>query len=317
MESAAQPSANGEQSFPFVPERLDETPIARKALEVLREVPAALITDVDGTISPIVSTPTAARVLPRARVALRRLRAQLALVAIVSGRSARDARRLVRVGGAVYIGNHGYDISRGFRHYVIPEAREWIPRISSALAAVRRAVECEGVLFEDKGATASIHYRLCPNPEATRRKVLAAIETSADGRMLKVEEGRMVVNLLPPLSVDKGTAVRALADEWQLRGAVYLGDDMTDTHAFRALGDLREQGHLDTLTVAVGNPTWAAEVRPCADTWVPSVEYAAALLDHLAAVLAERPGRSESPTAGARELSPKDAHRRAEIRPKP
>ena len=296
METALEMPILDVHQIGLTPERMSGTVLAQRALAVLRCSPAGLITDVDGTISPIAPTPSSARVLPVARAALRRLRSRVALVAVVSGRSVPDARRMVRVGGAAYIGNHGYEYSHGTRCHVLPEARPWIPRISATLAAVRRMVECQGMLFEDKGATASIHYRLCPDPEATRNAVLGAIAWSAQGRDLKVEEGRMVVNLLPPLAVDKGTGVRTLISKRQLRGLVYLGDDVTDTHAFRALADVRRAGQVRTLTVAVGNPTWAADIHKYADTWVPSVDYAAALLDYLASALGQVAPAASLPT---------------------
>src|SRR5579884_2221534 len=71
-----------------------------------------LFTDIDGTISQIAPTPSAAVVDPACREALRRLAMRWALVAVVSGRTARDAQRMVALRGLIYVGNHGLEIWR-------------------------------------------------------------------------------------------------------------------------------------------------------------------------------------------------------------
>ncbi len=90
-------------------------------------------------------------------------------------------------------------------------------------------------MIENKGATATIHYRLCPEPEAARRYILEALENSIQAKSLRILPGRMSINLLPPVEASKGTAVSALIQEYNLRGGIYLGDDFTDIDAFRAI----------------------------------------------------------------------------------
>ncbi len=68
-----------------------------------------LITDVDGTISPIVNTPSAAQVTPQARARLRELQNIITLVAVISGRAAVDVRDRVGIAKLVYVGNHGME----------------------------------------------------------------------------------------------------------------------------------------------------------------------------------------------------------------
>jgi trehalose 6-phosphate phosphatase len=87
-----------------------------------------------------------------------------------------------------------------------------------------------------------------------------------------------VLNLLPPLTVTKGSAVRALAREHQLEAIVYLGDDLTDAHAFSELARLRERGEANTLSIGVVGPETPPRVRQLADASVPSVACVASLL---------------------------------------
>ena len=113
---------------------------------------SALITDVDGTISPIVAEPELAAVLPRARAALAGLAQRLELVAVVSGRTVADARRLVGLDGLVYVGNHGLEVD----DQVVAEARPWVARLGAVLDDLRQELPDPGVRIENKGVTGSI-----------------------------------------------------------------------------------------------------------------------------------------------------------------
>jgi trehalose 6-phosphate phosphatase len=100
----------------------------------------------------------------------------------------------------------------------------------------------------------------------------------------------MVINLLPPLTVTKGSAVAWLAREYGLERMVYFGDDVTDAHAFRALRRLRETHGMQTLAVGVVGPETPPSVRQLADASVPTVE---AVADIMCRVLERlRPGDS-------------------------
>jgi trehalose 6-phosphate phosphatase len=231
--------------------RIDNAALLERVLEVLRHEPAGLITDIDGTISPIVRRPEDAYVLPVARSALWRLRDCLAVVAVVTGRTVGDAQRMVGMHGLTFVGNHGMEISTGDRPYILPEVRPWISRMENVLAALREHIGMDGILLENKGVSASIHYRLTPDPDAARSAIREALVGIPHAGELRVEEGRMVVNLFPPIRITKGSAVQRLVDERQLKGVVYLGDDVTDAHAFRTLAAMRTEEGRHTLNVAV------------------------------------------------------------------
>ena len=234
-------------------------------------------------------------VLPRAREALIGLSQRLRVVAVVTGRSVDDARQMVDVDGLTYIGNHGLESLSHGRPETLPEAQPWVPRLATALNAVAAHLPAnlrDGVIVENKGASASLHYRLAPAPEQTRRVLLELITRWAVSSGFRVEEGRRVLNILPPLAISKGSAVTWLVREHQLDGIVFLGDDLTDAHAFRALDMLRGNGHVRTLSIAVVGPETAPSVRQLADTTVPSVAAVAELLCDVLDALATRGGRS-------------------------
>jgi trehalose 6-phosphate phosphatase len=253
--------------------------LVARVVDLLENGRAGLVTDVDGTISPIELRPEDARVLPRACKALEGLRTLLAVTAVVSGRTAADARRMVGVDGLTYVGNHGLEIwSELGGPQIVPEARPWVPRVAAVLDDVLRQVQLPGVLVENKGATGSLHYRMAADPDHARTELLAILARRAVTSGLRIEEGRMVINLLPPLMVTKGSVVTWLVRENKLERVVYLGDDVTDAYAFRALAALRHTETVQTLSIGVVGDETPASVRQFADATLPSVDAVADLL---------------------------------------
>ncbi len=273
----------------------DNRPLVQKVTNLLRGRRAGLITDVDGTISPIVVRPEQARVLPEAQHALERLSSQLELVAVVSGRRAEDARSMVNVEGLTYVGNHGLEMWSPDGPLVTPEAKPWVPRLNKVLDEVAQQVHRPGVVVENKGVTASLHYRLADKPDEARRELLEILARCAITSGLRLEEGRMVLNLLPPITVSKGSAVSWLAKEHALEAVVYLGDDVTDAHAFRALKALSEMSQTQTMSIGVIGAETPLNVRQLSDEHVPSVE---AVADLLCGVAEELPKMGDTMGAG-------------------
>jgi len=220
--------------------------VARDSLALLRDAPerAALLLDVDGTLAPIVPRPEDARVPPETRTELERLASRYALVACVSGRTSADARRIVGVERLVYVGTHGLELE--------PEAERWAAVLREFAAGVPWPVE-------DKGLTVSFHYRRSPDEEAARAELEEVAERAREAG-LRARFGRKVLELLPPLDANKGTAIRRLLDERGLRRALYAGDDTTDLDAFRALDDLEV-----AVRVAVASTEGPPELRAAAD----------------------------------------------------
>jgi trehalose 6-phosphate phosphatase len=229
-------------------------------LERLAEEPAqtALFLDVDGVLAPIVARPEDACVPEETRTELRRLHARYALVACISGRAGEDARRIVGVRELTYVGNHGLELE--------PDADEWRARLRSFLD------ETDWLATEDKGLTAALHYRDVPDESLARRK-LDAIAERARAEGLAARYGRKVLELVPPLDANKGTAVRRLLEERGLDRALYAGDDTTDLDAFAAL-----DGVTLAVRVAVASAEGPRELVTQADVVVESPRAFAELL---------------------------------------
>lgn len=233
-----------------------------------------LITDMDGTISPIVSVPNAAQVTPHSRAMLQVLQTQLALVAVVSGRAVADVRQRVGLPDLVYAGNHGLERWADNQVVPAPEAVQYRPALEASLAAITPHL-LPGMRLEDKGATLSIHYRQTADPQAAATVFTPLLEAITTQHGLKLFQGRMVFELRPPLHIHKGTILRQFVTEYRLSAAVYLGDDTTDVDALQMARDLREQNECYALGVGVeseGVPTAVLETADLLADGVPGVE---------------------------------------------
>ncbi|MHB8618759.1 MAG: trehalose-phosphatase [Chloroflexota bacterium] len=249
---------------------------------MLAQGPAGLATDFDGTLSPIAGKPERARPLDGVAESLERLAKRLALVAVVSGRPTRDLICLLHAPGVTYVGNHGLECYRDGHMSSVALPAEGLHRLDLARAALKLALQgAPGLRLEDKGTSLAVHYRLSPTPGAAREAVLSLL-----GRMasegLTLLEGRRVVELRIQAPIDKGTALRALAVEHQLRTLVFIGDDLTDLQGFKALAELRQTNHLHTLSVAVVNAETPRSVAEGADERLEGPADVALLLRQLA-----------------------------------
>ncbi|HEU5433849.1 MAG TPA: trehalose-phosphatase [Thermomicrobiales bacterium] len=263
----------------------DPAMVAR-CVAALRAAPAGLITDIDGTISPIAPTPAAAVVADDARAALAPLAARLAVVAVVSGRAADACVAMVGLPDLLYVGNHGMERSQAGETTAHPGAAAAERAVAAALAEIAAALAGTSLaattLIENKRLTGTIHYRLAADPAATRAALTPLVAAAAARHGLVMTEGRAILELRPDIVVNKGTAIVDLVRERGLRGAVFLGDDLTDVDGFRALRALRERGALAAFCVGVVGPETAAAVREAVDGVVDGVDGCAALLTAVA-----------------------------------
>jgi trehalose 6-phosphate phosphatase len=201
--------------------------VTRALLEHLTAAPeqGALFLDFDGVLAPIVARPENAYPPEETREELRRLADRYALVAVVSGRAGDDVRERVGVDGLVYVGSHGLELDRQADRW-----RRQIVDFASAAPWPPHDVEL-------KGLSVAFHFRDAPD----ERAAVVALEAIADAAReegLVARFGRKVLEVLPPVGSNKGTAVRHLLEGAELSRALVAGDDTTDLDAFRAVEEL-------------------------------------------------------------------------------
>jgi trehalose-phosphatase len=204
-----------------------------------------LLSDYDGTLTPIVSRPEEAVLSLPVEEKLHILAQKpMYSIGIISGRSMEDLKKMVAIEGIYYAGNHGLEIEGPALKYVSEPARaaqslikELSKKIASSLANV------PGVIVEDKGLSLSVHYRLVsPEEENTVAETFRRLTRPplSDGR-IKVTSGKKVYEVRPPIDWHKGKAIETIIGK--IKSAlslesiltVYLGDDITDEDAFRTL----------------------------------------------------------------------------------
>jgi trehalose 6-phosphate phosphatase len=243
--------------------------------------PVLVALDFDGTLAPLQDDPQASRILPEAVTALRALatRPDALRLALLSGRSMADLHALAEVPpGTALIGSHGAERARVAEQgldtdaiALTDEQAGRLARLGTELAELAR--DRDGVWVESKPAAAVLHTRQAEPATAAEveREALAVGERLGS----KVLHGKKVVEI-SVLESDKGAALVALRDELGAGAVVCAGDDVTDEHAFEALGP-------DDVTVKIGEGPTHARFR------VPDPDAFAALLTDLAAALTHPP----------------------------
>ena len=224
---------------------------------------AGLFLDFDGVLAPIVERPEDAAPPPETRAQLERLVGRYALVAVVSGRAGEDVRARLGVDGVVCVGSHGLELE--------PQAERW----RRTLAAFAAGAPWPQEDVELKGPAVAFHFRgRTDEREAVRE--LDEIAEAAACQGLTARYGRKVLEVLPPVAANKGTAVRRLLEERGLRRALAAGDDTTDLDSFDALDGLDL-----AVRVAVASEEGPDALLEAADLVVESTDEFLALLRRL------------------------------------
>ena len=199
---------------------------------------AGVFLDYDGTLTPIADRPEQATLSASTRARLARL-ASRCPVTIVTGRDVAVVRDFVQLDEIGYAGCHGLDIEgpagSGLRYEA---AGTVLPALDGAEADLRGGLSrIAGALVERKRYSVSTHYRLVGRSDTRRvEEVVAAVARRYPE--LRRERGKKVFELRPDVAWDKGSAVAWLLAALSLDpgAATYIGDDVTDEHAFELLG---------------------------------------------------------------------------------
>ena len=245
---------------------------------------SAVLLDVDGVLAPIVQHPDDAHMPESTRRPLIEVARRYGTVACVSGRRASDARRIVSLGSIAYLGSHGSEVLMpgAIAPQLDRELQAWTRRVQNfAEDAFDERLRRLRVRLEDKEAIAALHWRGVPDEdeaEAAIKDVAAAAEKAG----FTSHWGRKVLEIRPPVRIDKGAGIVNLLRDRQLGAALYVGDDTTDLDAFRGLTELVEGGRLETaVRVGVRSEEGPSELAREADVMVDGTDGVRLLLQAL------------------------------------
>ncbi len=277
-------------------------PVARShdALEPLRANAArtAILLDIDGTLAPIVELASDAQVPERTRQLVIQVARRYGVVACVSGRRASEARAMVSVGSISYLGSHGVELLRaGWTEPVLdPSLEDWARRVQEFGRELDTPdLRRRRVRIENKGTIVAFHWRGAPNEE-TARAAIDSIASRAESSGLRTHWGRKVLEVRPPVRIDKGAGITSFLADTDVDMALYAGDDRTDLDAFHALGELAADGKLKhVVRVGVRSDEGPDEVVSEADFVVEGTDGVRDLLEMLVATESSRTDGAGTP----------------------
>jgi trehalose 6-phosphate phosphatase len=255
-------------------------------LEPVRRDPerSAILLDVDGVLAPIVAQPDDAHMPETTRRPLIEVARRYGTVACVSGRRAADARRIVSLGSIAYLGNHGSEVLRpgAVAPELDRELQAWTRRVQTFMRdAYGEELKRLRVRLEDKEAIAALHWRGVPDDEGAEAAI-RRVAQRAEASGYRTHWGRKVLEIRPPVRIDKGAGIVSLLRDSDLAAAMYVGDDMTDIDAFHGLGELVEMGRLQqALRVGVRSDEGPAALEQEADVMVDGTDGVRELLKAL------------------------------------
>ena len=209
-----------------------------------------LFFDFDGTLVPIQNNPAECSLSQKVKGQLESIaHSGSAFIAILSGRSLPDIKKRVQIKGLYYGGNHGLEISGPQIRFIHPEAKSFKHTIDTVYQRIEKETKnFEGVFIEKKNLSFTLHYRMASreNKALVKNIFYSIISEESAGYAFKVIKGKKVLELAPDILWDKGKAVLFILQRFKMDYLpVYVGDDLTDEMAFKAL---KENG----VTIRVG-----------------------------------------------------------------
>jgi trehalose 6-phosphate phosphatase len=202
---------------------------------------ASLFVDFDGTLVEIAARPDAIEIDERLRLLMRRLATRLdGRLAVVSGRPAREVRRLFGTPSLVIGGSHGLELHWADGRTSSPPRPEGLDHVLAEMCRLRDAHP--GILIEDKPFGAALHYRQAPEAEAACHALALRLSRESG---LPLQRGKMMVEVRAQ-GADKGAALMAFMAEPGMAGTrpIFIGDDETDEAGFLAAAALGGAGIL-------------------------------------------------------------------------
>ena len=198
-----------------------------------------LFLDYDGTLTPIRKKPRLAKISTRTRKLLNKIsKKKWAGVFIVSGRSIKNLRSLIRLKSICYIGNHGFEMEAPSVRYTHPAGKWAKPIMKKLYGILKKEIRVKGIVLGNKAYTLSVHYRLVRRGQFSevKKKFEKVISSFKKNHRIKIAHGKKVFEIRPNVPWDKGKIVARLIKNKKNILPISIGDDITDEDMFRAIG---------------------------------------------------------------------------------
>lgn len=207
----------------------------------------ALFLDYDGTLTPIVSKPEDAVINPEMKQAVYAL-SQLIPVAVISGRDRKDVGNMVGLDNLIYSGSHGFDSKGPDFEYQHEAGVNCLPEFDAAEdELIQKLKDIENAKVERKLFAIAIHYRNVKENEVQNVEAITN-DVYQKYKCFKKAGGKKIIELKPDIDWHKGKALLWLLKKLDLNKPsilpVYIGDDVTDEDAFKALPEVEGVGIL-------------------------------------------------------------------------
>jgi len=240
-----------------------------------------LLTDFDGTLTPIQKHPDLAALSEEIRQILIKFSHNKEIfLGIITGRSLKQIKKLVHIRDVLYVANHGIELEGPGIRSTCPEAKKARSTLWHIYMRLFKSLKnIEGVHIEDKGLSISLHYRTVKKKGDVEYIISTLHDITKpflDRKMLSLSTGKMVYEIRPPVKWNKASTIQWLLTHYfpvefsEDALLIYLGDDKADIEVFDSL---MGKG----LTIFVGNPSDMST----ADYYVNSPEEVKVFLEHL------------------------------------
>jgi trehalose 6-phosphate phosphatase len=205
-----------------------------------------LLLDYDGTLTPIVDRPELAVLAGSTRGVLKKLaKCKRFKLAVVSGRNIKELKKLVKLRGIYYAGNHGLEAIGPSFYFIHPRVEglkntSWLVHYSLKNAFR----DIQGVIIENKTYSLTLHYRMVPVAKRKEiiKRFMAVVKPFLGNMGFRIFKNKMSLELMPDTKWDKGNIIRILLREITSNKlgvqVIFVGDDNTDEDAFKALKDI-------------------------------------------------------------------------------
>lgn len=207
-------------------------------LKEIKDKNIFLFLDFDGTLTPIIKDPTKSLVSDELLLVLKNLASKIN-IGIISGRDLEDLNKRVPLKNLYLSGSHGIEIKGPSLHFIYPLAKSYKNLLDEIFSKVEKKIKFKGVILEKKKFSFAFHFRGVDKTKrsAVKKNFSQVITNFLDNR-IKIQKGKMVIEVLPSIDWNKGEAIIYLQEKLDKSSLpIYLGDDLTDETAFRVLKD--------------------------------------------------------------------------------